>query len=82
MKEAKNIDDSLEFLRSFEKHTHKTGLGQLVLQKVNRHNKSLNLQGNRFTDSDFKKLFSIESLKFLESIDKISVSFDLHVLIL
>ena len=59
MKEAKDIDDSLDFLRSFEKHANNTELGELVIQKLNHSNKSLNLQGNRFTESDFKKLFSI-----------------------
>ena len=53
MKEAKDIDNSLEFLRSFEKNANDTDLGELVLQRLNRHNKSLNLQGNRFTENDF-----------------------------
>jgi hypothetical protein len=69
MKEAKDIDDSLEFLRSFEKYANDTELRELVLQRLDRHSKNLNLQGNRFTESDFKKLFSIESLKYLKSID-------------
>ena len=69
MKEAKDIDDSLEFLRSFEKHSKNTALGDLVLQKLDHHNKSLNLQGNRFTENDFQILFSIEPIKYLKSID-------------
>ena len=59
MKEAKDIDNSLEFLRSFEKYTNNTELGELVLQRLDHHKKNLNLQGNRFTESDFQKLFSI-----------------------
>ena len=62
MKEAKDIDDSLEFLRSFEKNAKETELGELVLQRLDRKNKSLNLQGNRFTEAEFKNLFSLESL--------------------
>ena len=69
MKEAKDIDDSLEFLRSFEKHANNTELGELVLQRLDRHNKSLNLQGNRFTEIEFQSLFSFESLKYLKSLD-------------
>ena len=69
MKEAKDIDDSLEFLRSFEKHANNTELGELVLQRLDHHNKSLNLQGNRFTETEFQSLFSFESLKYLKSID-------------
>ncbi|SVC26151.1 uncharacterized protein METZ01_LOCUS279005, partial [marine metagenome] len=66
MKEAKDIDDSLEFLRSFEKHANETELGELVLQKLDLHCRSLNLQGSRLTESAFKKLFSIEPLKHLQ----------------
>ena len=69
MKEAKDIDDSLEFLRSFEKHANETELGELVLQKLDLHCRSLNLQGSRLTESDFKKLFSIEPLKHLQLMD-------------
>ena len=69
MKEAKDIDDSLEFLRSFEKHANETALGELVLQKLDLHGRSLNLQGSRLTESDFKKLFSIEPLKHLQLMD-------------
>ena len=69
MKEAKDIDDSLDFLRSFEKHANETELGELVLQRLDRKNKNLNLQGNRFTETEFKNLFSLESLKYLKSID-------------
>ena len=69
MKEAKDTDDSLEFLRSFEKYATNTELGELVFQRLDRHNKSLNLQGNRFTETEFQSFFSFESLKYLKSID-------------
>ena len=58
MKKAKDINDSLEFLRSFEKHANETELGELVLQKLDHHSKSLSLQGSRLTETDFQKLFS------------------------
>jgi len=69
MKEAKDTDDSLEFLRSFEKYATNTELGELVFQRLDRHNKSLNLQGNRFTETEFQNLFALESIKYLKSID-------------
>ena len=69
MKKAKDINDSLEFLRSFEKHANETELGELVLQKLDHHSKSLSLQGSRLTETDFQKLFSIEPLKHLQLMD-------------
>ncbi|SVD46319.1 uncharacterized protein METZ01_LOCUS399173, partial [marine metagenome] len=69
MKEAKDIDDSLEFLRSFEKNANETELGALVLQKLDHRCRSLNLQGSRLTESNFQKLFTMEPLKRLQLMD-------------
>ena len=45
MVEAKDIDDSLDFLRYFEKNTKNTELGCLIQEKISRDKKSLAING-------------------------------------
>ena len=43
MAEAKDIDDSLDFLRFFEKYTENPDLGTLIQEKISTDKKSWNL---------------------------------------
>ena len=56
MVEAKDIDDSLDFLRYFEKNTKNPELGCLIQEKISSDKKSLELNGCKLKDEDFKAI--------------------------
>ncbi len=56
MSEAKDIDDSLEFLRYFEKNTENPDLGTLIRGKISANKKSLNLLSCKLQEEDFKSI--------------------------
>ena len=45
MAEAKDINDSLDFLRYFEKYTENPDLGALIQEKISADKKRLELNG-------------------------------------
>ena len=53
MAEAKDIDDSLDFLRFFEKYTENPDLGTLIQEKISPDKKSLELSGSKLNETDF-----------------------------
>nr|MBC8283577.1 hypothetical protein [Nitrospinota bacterium] len=56
MGEAKDIDDSLDYLRYFEKYTENPDLGTLIQEKISVDKKSLELNGFKLKEEDFKAL--------------------------
>jgi len=62
MADAKDIDDSLEFLRYFEKYTQNPDLGALVQDKLSADKKSLDLRCIKLKEEDFQSLAGIEPL--------------------
>ena len=56
MAEAKDIDDSLDFLRFFEKYTENSDLGTLIQEKISPDKKRLELSGSKLNEKDFKEL--------------------------
>ena len=65
MAEAKDIDNSLEFLRHFEKNTENSDLGSLIREKLSFDKKSLDLLGCRLKEDDFKTIAEANPLKSL-----------------
>ena len=66
MVEAKDIDDSLDFLRYFEKNTKNPELGCLIQEKISRDKKSLELNGCKLEDEDFKAISRFTPIKSLK----------------
>ena len=56
MAEAKYIDDSLDFLRYFEKYTENPDLATLIREKLSIDKKSLGLLGCHLNEEDFKAI--------------------------
>ena len=54
MVEAKDINDSLDFLRYFEKYTENPDLGTLIKEKISADKKRLELNGCQLKEEDFK----------------------------
>ncbi len=69
MAEAKDIDDSLEFLRYFEKNSVSQDLADIVLQKRDSAKQSLDLKGHRLKNEEFEALSQIEPLHRLKRLD-------------
>ena len=69
MADAKDIDDSLEFLRYFEKHTQNPDLGALVQEKLSLDKKSLDLRCIKLKENDFHSLADIEPLCRLKALN-------------
>ena len=69
MAEAKDIDDSLEFLRYFEKNTENPDLGSLIQEKVSVDKKSLNLLSCQLKEEDFKAIAGFAPIKSLSSLN-------------
>ena len=56
MAEAKDINDSLDFLRYFEKYTENPDLGTLIKEKISTDKKRLELNGCLLKEEDFRKV--------------------------
>ena len=69
MGEAKDIDDSLDFLRYFEKYTENPDLATLIREKLSVDKKSLNLLGCKLNEEDFKALAGFSPIKSLSSLN-------------
>ena len=69
MAEAKDIDDSLEFLRHFEKNTENSDLSSLIREKLSLDKKSLNLLGCQLNEDDLKTIASASPLNSLSSLN-------------
>ena len=69
MNEAKDIDDSLDFLRYFEKNTENPDLATLIQEKLSADRKSLNLLGCRLDEEDFKAFAGFSPIKSLSSLN-------------
>ena len=69
MAEAKDIDDSLEFLRHFEKNTENSDLSSLIREKLSLDKKSLDLLGCQLNEDEFKAIASASPLNSLSSLN-------------
>ena len=69
MAEAKDIDDSLDFLRFFEKYTENPDLGTLIQEKISPDKKSLELSGSKLNETDFKALSDFSPIKNLKHLN-------------
>ena len=66
MDEPKNIDDSREFLRWFDKYSESYELATRVKDNLKKNKTKLDLKCVRLTNSDFKALAAMEPLKTLK----------------
>ena len=66
MAEAKDINDSLDFLRYFEKYTENPDFGALIQEKISADKKRLELNGCQLKQEDFKALSGFGPIKKLE----------------
>ena len=69
MTEAKDIDDSLEFLRHFEKYTENPDLASFIREKLSLDKKSLDLLGCQLMADDFKTIAEANPLKSLSTLN-------------
>ena len=69
MAEAKDIDDSLDFLRYFEKYTENPDLGTLIQEKISADKKSLELSGCKLKEEDFKVISGFHPIKNLKHLN-------------
>ena len=69
MAEAKDIDDSLDFLRFFEKYTENPDLGTLIQEKISPDKKRLELSGSKLSEKDFKALSDFTPIKNLKHLN-------------
>ncbi|MCS5622168.1 MAG: hypothetical protein NZ656_09470, partial [Nitrospinaceae bacterium] len=69
MAEAKYIDDSLDFLRYFEKYTENPDLATLIREKLSIDKKSLGLLGCQLNEEDFKAISGFSPIKSLSSLN-------------
>ncbi len=68
MTEAKDIDDSLEYLRYFEKYTENPDLADLVQEKLSIDKTKLDLRSCALQEEDFKLLAEMKPLAQLKSL--------------
>ena len=66
MTEAKDIDDSLDFLRYFEKYTESEDLLSVVQHKMEQNSKSLDLIRHELSEDDCKLLADLVPLAQLK----------------
>jgi len=69
MAEAKDIDDSLDYLRYFEKNTANPDLGTLIQEKISSDRESLKLHGCKLKEEDFKAISGFSPIKNLKYLD-------------
>ena len=69
MAEAKDIDDSLEFLRSFEKNVQTSDIASLVQEKLSIDKKKLDLRGVAIKAEEFKILSEMDHLHALQQLN-------------
>ena len=69
MAEAKDIDDSLDYLRHFEKNTANPDLGTLIQEKTSTEKESLKLNGCQLKEEDFKAISGYSPIKNLKHLN-------------
>lgn len=68
MAEAKDINDSLEFLRYFEKYTENPDLAELVQEKLSVDKNQLDIRNCSLKEEEFKLLAEMQPLGQLKSL--------------